>query len=214
MPSASHSRSLTFARLSVLLMAVLLTGCSLRGRKQAAVPPPPKPAAQQPAPEPQLSIPQTSVNLPAAQSVNPGAIPPAPPVQQTTEEKADAAPDTKKPVRRAGPPAGATKPEPEPEQAPPPPAETVVVEQPPFQPILSSAEEKRLQDAIAERRRDIAGRLARAKGGRLSDHDQSLIDRINSFLRLSADAAERRDYTQADALCERAQILARELQVE
>jgi len=193
-------------------MAVLLTGCSLRGHKQAAVPPPPKPAAQQPGPEPQLSIPQTSVNLPAAQNVNPGAIPPAPPVQHTTEEKAEAPPDTKKPVRRAGPAAGATKPEPEPEQAPPP-AETAVVEQPPFQPILSSAEEKRLQDAIAERRRDIAGRLARVKRG-LSEHDQGLVDRINSFLKLSADAAERRDYTQADALCERAQILARELQVE
>ena len=193
-------------------MVALLAGCNLRGHKQAAVPPPPKPASQQPGPEPQLSIPQTSVTLPAAQNVNPGAIPPAPPEPQTTDEKAEAPPDNKKPPRRTVPAAGATKPEPEPEQAPAP-TETAV-EQPPFQPILGSAEEKRLQDAIAERRRDIAGRLTRVKGLRLSEHDQGLVDRIKSFLRLSADAAERRDYTQADALCERAQILARELQVE
>src|ERR1017187_9235574 len=61
---------------ATLLLIVPLVGCTLGASKQAAVPPPPKPAAvQPPAPDPPLSIPQTAVTLPSPQLVNPDAIP-------------------------------------------------------------------------------------------------------------------------------------------
>ena len=191
----------------VFLCLMELAGCTLRGQKQAVAPPPPKPAVvQPPAPEPQLSIPQTVVQLPSAQPVNPDAIPPAPVGPPPAAEKAETT-IAPKPARRASPP------KPVETEAEAPAAAPAVEEPAPFQPILSGEEQKRLQGAIETRKREIDERLTRAKG-RLSDHDRTLVDRINSFLTLSAKAAQRGDYTQADALSERALILARELQVE
>jgi hypothetical protein len=210
MPSSSHTRLSGTWHGCILLLLIPLAGCSLWGRKQPAAPPPPQPVAvQPPAQEQQLSTLQTSVVLPSPQPVSPDAIPPVPVEEPSTEEKAETPHAPRVSRRPAAPAAGPVKPEPE--QAPAP-AENAA-ERPPFQPILSSAEEKRLQEKIDARRREIEDRLARAKG-HLSDHDQGLVDRINSFLRLSGEAVQRRDYTQADALSERAWILARELQFE
>jgi len=187
-----------------------LAGCTLHGNQQAAAPPPPKPAAApQPAPEPQLSIPQTAVQLPSAQAVNPAAIPEAPAGPPPPPEKPETA-ASPRPVRRTSPPKPA---EAEVETPPAAPAVSTAQEPAPFQPILSGEEQKRIQEAIGARRREIDERLNRAKG-HLTDHDKSLVERINSFLTLSSQAAQRGDYTQADALSERALILARELKVE
>jgi hypothetical protein len=189
---------------------VVLAGCNLGGHPQAAAPPPPKPAAvQQPAPEPPLSIPQTVVQLPSAQPVNPDAIPAPPAGPPPVPEKSETA-TSPRPVRRANPP----KPAETEEETPPAASPAPTAEEPaPFQPILSGEEKKRIQDAIGARRHEIDERLTRAKG-HLTDHDKSLVERINSFLTLAAQAAQRGDFTQADALSERALILARELQVE
>lgn len=113
-------------------------------------------------------------------------------------------------MRRASPP----KPvETEAETPPAAPSTPQVQEPAPFQPILSGEEQKRIQGAIESRKREIDDRLTRAKG-HLTEHDKSLVERITSFITLSTQAAQRGDYTQADALSERALILAREIQVE
>ena len=201
-----ESRAFALLRGSLTLLIVPLVGCSLGAHKQAAVPPPPKPVAvQPPAPEPPLSIPQTAVTLPSAQPVNPDAIPPVRTSQAPAPERTEAPPAPRSSRRSA---AGPAKPEPEPEQEAP-----AAQEQAPIQPILSGEEQRRIQGVIEARRREIGEKLGRAKGGQ-SSHDKSLVERINSFLAQSAQAEQRGDYAQADALSERALILARELQGE
>jgi hypothetical protein len=197
--------------LALILLIVPLVGCTLSAGKQAAVPPPPKPAAvQPPAPEPQLSIPQTAVTLPSPQPVNPDAIPSVQAAQAPAPEKPEAPPAPRASRRTA---AGPPKPEPEPEAEPEGPPTPAAQEQAPIQPILRGDEQKRIEDAIDTRKREIADKLGRAKR-HLSSHDKSLVERINSFLAQCDQAAKRGDYSQADALSERASILARELQVE
>ena len=187
-------------------MILPLAGCTLGTAKQAATPPPPKPAAvQPPAPDPPLSIPQTAVTLPDPQPVNPDAIPSAPVSQAPAPEKIEA-PAAPRASRRSA--AGPPKPEPEPAEA-----EAPMQEQTPIRPILTGDEQKRIQTAIDSRNREIADRLARAKG-RSSSQEQTLVDRIKTFMAQCDQAKQRGDYSQADALSERALILARELQGE
>jgi len=203
---ASHS----FALLRGALIALLVTlmGCTLRAGKQAVVPPPPSPAvAQPPAPAAPLSVPQTAVTLPGYQEVNPDAIPStqATTTQTTEPEKTEASPAVSRPRRSTAsqkPVAGE-----EPEAAAPPAAEP---EKAPIQPILTEDEHKRIREAIDTRRKEIDERLNRAKR-HVSSHDQSLKERIASFLAQCSQAEKRGDYAQADALSERALILAQEL---
>jgi hypothetical protein len=197
-------------RLSLCLVLLIpLAACTLGTPKQAATPAPPKPAVvPQPVPEPPLSIPQTVVSLPSPQPVNPDAIPPvvveAPPPPKEVETAQPA-----KPTRRGGAPAKADS---ETVQTATPPTPTEgATEAAPFQAILSSDEQKRLQGSIEARRHEIDSLLAR---GRAHRQNKPMIERITSFLNLSGQAAQRGDYTQADALSERALILAKELQVE
>jgi hypothetical protein len=159
-------------------------------------------------PDQPLSVPQTAVTLPGFQPVNPDAIPLVT-AQAPAPEKTDPPPTTPRPARR---PAGPPKPEADSEPDTPP-APVVVQEQAPIQPILKGEEQKRLQDLIDGRKREISERLNRANGHR-SSHDQPLVERIQSFLTQCADAEKRADYAQADALSERALILAKELQGE
>ena len=192
------------------MLVVPLAGCTLGLGKRTAVATPPAPAAvPPPAPEPPLSIPQTAVTLPDPQPLNPDAIPKVQTAQQVPAPGKAEAPPVPRTARRSA--AAPPKPEPEPEaDTPPAPAQP---EQAPIQPILSGDEQKRIQNAIDARKKEIAEKLVRAKG-HLSEHDQSLVDRIHSFLSQCEDAAQRSDLSQADALSERALILARELQVE
>jgi len=193
----------------VIVLAAALTGCTLGSAKQTATPPPPAPVVAKNAPELQLSVPQTSVVLPSPQPVNPDAIPKI----QAAESPAPEKPETAAPAPRVPRRAAAPKPEQDteadtqpaaPVAAPPP-------EQPPIQPILSPDEQKRIKTAIDGRRREIQEWLNKAKK---TSQNQSLTDRINSFLTQEAQAEQRGDFTQADALSERAMVLARELQVD
>jgi arginine kinase len=199
----------------VTLLMVALSGCILRSQPKAvAAPPPPKPAVAPPAPEPPLSIPQTSVRLPSPQEVPPEAIPPVPPDQPAPAEKAETTPSPRPP--RHAPPA--PKPDTTEQTAAPPAENTEPAAAPPqsapFQPILTPAEQTKLKDAIETRGREIAERVNKAKARGLSSHDEDLVKRINSFLELSKQAAQRGDYTQADSLSDRALLLARELTIE
>ncbi|HVN05117.1 MAG TPA: hypothetical protein VMT86_11905 [Bryobacteraceae bacterium] len=196
--------------LCVVTLAVALTGCTLGSAKQPATPPPPAAAAAQATPEGPLSIPQTTVVLPSPQPVNPDAIPKIPAAAAPAPEKAEtAAPAPRTPRRAAAP-----KPEQETEADNQPAAPVAAPpEQPPIQPILSPDEQKRIKTAIDGRRREIQDWLNKAKSHQ-TKQNQSLTDRINSFLTQEQEAEQRGDLTQADALSERAMVLARELQVD
>src|ERR1019366_6501733 len=86
---AAFSRNTIPKALVTALLSILLAGCELRGKpaKSAVPPAAPKPAvnpAPAPPPPPPLSIPQTRVELPKPQPVDPGALetetaPPEPP---------------------------------------------------------------------------------------------------------------------------------------
>ena len=206
-----ESRSFAFLRAVLILAIVPLVGCTLGASKQAAVPPPPSPAAvQPPAPEaPPLSIPQTAVTLPGYQEVNPDAIPQVTTAQVPAPEK----PETPPAAIRTKPRIAAGPPKPEPEDEPETPAAPAVPEQAPIQPILTGEEQKKIQDAIDVRKRQIDEKLNRAKV-HPSSHDQPLVERIRSYQEQCAEAEKRAAFAQADALSDRALILARELQGE
>jgi membrane-bound lytic murein transglycosylase B len=188
------------------LLSILLAGCELRGKpaKSAVPPAAPKPvasAAPAPAPPPALSIPQTRVELPKPQPVDPAALeteatPPEPP-------PAVAAPARS---RRATPAASQPAPASPPAATPPPePRETV-------QEIVSPAEVKRLQDQAQARRSEVKQILDRLGRRQLTGTQRNVVATIRNFLTLSGEAENHNDLRQADALAERAQILAKELQ--
>lgn len=187
------------------LMMVCLAGCSLRGKKSvsAAPPPPPAPTVAK-VPEGPLSIPQTSVQLPPPQPLDPKALETA--RQEPAPEPEPAPPP--KPPRRAAQPSVATGPQlPPVETAPVAPPE----ERPRLQEIVPPEEKRRLAEEIAVRKREIQDVLHQASRRRLSEQDRGVVERIRSFVQLSDQAAARDDIRQAEALTERALVLAREL---
>jgi len=185
------------------VFSILLAGCSLRGNpaKSAAPPAAPKPVVNPaPAPPPPaLSIPQTRVELPQPQPVDPAAlatetIPPEPPPAAAPARSRRGSPAAGQP---ASPPAAAA--------SPTEPRETV-------QEIISPAELKRLHDRAQGRRRE-ANQILDQLGRRPKTSAQQNVEAtIRSFLALSEEAEKHNDLRQADALAERAQILAKELQ--
>jgi hypothetical protein len=192
-------------------MAISLAGCVLRGspKTAAAVPAAPKPVASAPPapPPPPLSIPQTNVELPKPQPLDPEALITAPqpePIPETstaTRSRPRSNPPgqsaaSNTPTRVEAPPA---PPQPEPER-------------PPIQEIVPAAEQKRLQDSVQSRKADINRILDQTKNRRLGPLQQGVVRTIRSLVGLADDAEKHGDFRQADALAERAQILAREFQ--
>jgi hypothetical protein len=192
-------------------MAISLAGCVLRGspKTAAAVPAAPKPVASAPAapPPPPLSIPQTNVELPKPQPLDPEALITAPqpePVPETSTATRSTrrpnppiqGPASNPPARIETPPA---PPQPEPER-------------PPIQEIVPAAEQKRLQDSVQSRKADINRILDQTKDRKLGALQQGVVRTIRSLVGLADDAEKHGDFRQADALAERAQILAREFQ--
>jgi hypothetical protein len=181
----------------VAAMAVPLAGCALGGKPKPApvVPAPPQPVAAAPAPQP-LSIPQTRVDLPAPQPVDPEALvtatqlEPAPPAQ----------PKPAPPVRR--PPAPQPRVDP---PAPEPPRK-------PIQEVLPAEVQKQLQASAHRHKADIRVLLTEAQRRRLTADERSTVASVNQFVKLSDDAEKSGDMRSADQLAERAHILAKELQ--
>jgi len=205
-------RLITLMRAPLVVLIVSLTGCSLGTKKTAAVPPPPNPAAVQPAaPEQPLSIPQTSVVLPSAQPINPAALAQAPPpAAQAAAKTADAPAPPRVPRRVVAVP---PKPEVDQEAEAPATPAPAVEEQPRIQPILRDDEIRQIKTAIESRKKDIRDSLYRART-HSTPANTDLVKRIESFMAQADEAEKLGDYTQADALSERASILAKELQVE
>src|ERR1019366_115046 len=188
------------------LLSILLAGCELRGKpaKSAVPPAAPKPvasAAPAPAPPPALSIPQTRVELPKPQPVDPAALeteatPPEPPPAVAAPARSRRATPAARPPPPAPPPAATPPPEP----------------REPVQKIVSPAEVKRLQDQAQARRNEVKQILDRLGRRQLTGTQRNVVATIRNFLTLSGEAENHNDMRQADALAERAQILAKELQ--
>ncbi|MFN7994601.1 MAG: hypothetical protein U0Q18_13425 [Bryobacteraceae bacterium] len=216
--------SLLFFRLGVIASCLALAGCTLHARKQAATPPPPRTPAVQPRPQPEqpLSALQTVVDLPTPQPISPDAVPHSPELIKPPENvqgtqtvlatkpkklpSSQSKTTSEAPSEQLSPDPGSAAPAPEDQPAP---------EQGLFQTILSDGERKKLQQNIEQRDREIDERLAKAGAVKPpSDHDKGLLERISSYRQLSKEAESRGDLTQADALSDRALVLAKELQVE
>jgi hypothetical protein len=188
---------------------MLLAGCAMRNTpKQAAAAPPPavKPAAAPvQTPPPQLSTPQTKVALPADQPVSPAALatvpaPAEPAPASSTASRARRTPNTPAPNQAV--PA-----------APVPPAITTPAEtREAVQEIISASDARKLLESAQARRREVTQILEQAAKRSMTPAQRSLAASIRSFVALSNEAVKRNDPRQADAMAERAQILARELQ--
>ena len=197
--------------LLTVVAGIVLAGCSLRGKpaKSAVVPAAPKPvvAPAPAAPPPALSIPQTRVELPKPQPVDPSALitePRPPELPEPPPAAAPARPRRTSPAasQPASPAAAA------PAAAATPPPETRET----FQEIVSPAELTRLQHQALARRREAYQILDHLSRRQLTGAEQGVAATIRNFLALSEEAEKHNDPRQANALAERAQILAKELQ--
>ena len=189
-------------------LAVLLAGCFLHGKQPVAqtTPAAPVPVAKPASPPQPLSVPQTQVELPPPQPVSDAALA-AGEVSQGAPEPA--APP--RPVRRnPGPPAIS----PAHPEASAPPAATEEPARPPIQEVLSADESKHLQDSAAEHKREIRRLVEQAHLRHLSDPELSAVARIEGMVKLSDDAEAKGDMREADALAERALVLAKDLDSE
>ncbi|HTP33097.1 MAG TPA: hypothetical protein VMJ75_13055 [Candidatus Acidoferrales bacterium] len=195
------SRQLTVGILA-LAATLALAGCAARAKTPVAATAPPKsPLPAAPATPPPLSTPQTTIELPKPQPVDPAAL--------ETEAPPPPLPEPPAPSRPS-PPRSRTAPRTEPVA---PPAATPVPEPPrqQFQEIISPTELKRFQDSAQARKRDVARILDSLKSRHLSKAQATIVTNIRSFVDLSNEAENRNEMRMADMLAEKAQILARNL---
>jgi hypothetical protein len=196
----------TVAIVLAVSLPVFQSACALSGKPKtsaaAVTPPQPKPAADtKPAapPEP-LSVPQTQVQLPPPQPINPDAVPPP-----SKPEEPAPAPTAPRPVRR-------TSPQPtKPETSAPPAATPAEPELGPVQEVLTADERKRFQESADNRKSEIRHLLTQIKSHRLNAELNREVKRIQTLVAQSDDLEKHGDMRQADALAERGLILAREL---
>ncbi len=197
------------------VLALTLTGCLLGNKpaQKAAKPAPatPAPVAKTPPPSrPQpLSIPQTQAQLPAPQPISPEALATTQPAEPRPEIP-PAQRSTRRPPAAAPAPAGQARTEPPPAPAPPA-AATAPADRPPVQEIINPAETRRLLESAEVRRQEVRKVLAELQGRNLTRDQNALVPRIKAFLLQSEEAQRRNDPRLADALAQRAQVLAREL---
>ena len=204
------------ARICIIVaFGVCTAGCVLSGKDKkpvastpAIVRPAPAPTPP-PAPASPLSIPQTQVDLPRQQppvDANAYSLETTPP-QVEVEAPTPSRPTTSRRPTTSNPPA------PRPEAAQPPATpQTAPPENPaPIQEIVPPSEAKRLQDQAQARRRDVQQMVDQLSRRNLNSTQRNSITLINSLMASSTDAEKRADMKLADALAERAQILARDL---
>jgi hypothetical protein len=155
-----------------------------------------------------LSIPQTQVELPPEQPLDPAALAGA----QNPEAAAppQAAAGTPSRTRRAPGPPPIAAPKPAENAAPAGPA--AVEPRPPIQEIVPAGELKQLQEVAGARKREVRQLLDRLHGRHLNRHEQGIRANVESFVRLSDEAEAKGDIRQASALAERAWILAKDLE--
>jgi hypothetical protein len=184
-------------------LALLQSACLLTGKPKtptaAVAPPQPKPVPAKPAaPSEALSVPQTHVELPPPQPVNKEAV-----ALPTPKPEAGAPPPAvSRPVRRTAPLPPQPKPPDTTAPAVAPPVDPGLA---PVQEVLTDVERKHFKESADARKTEISHLLTRIKSHRLE------VKRIQSLVAQSNDLEKRGDMRQADALAERALILAQEL---
>jgi hypothetical protein len=207
-----------------------LSSCVVGGGKSAAktapapAAPAPTVAAKPPAPPPPLSTPQTQVQLPPPQQLSPEALATIPPVRAESPAPEPSTPATKNAgTRKTTAPAGqtppATKPDapvqtadtPAPAQGPVAPATPQVDDQPLLAPVYTEEMKRRAWGELEKRKGEIEGSLRSINSNRLSADQKGMVDRIRSFISTAEEQAKRGDFRIAEALMDRAVILAREL---
>lgn len=198
-----HSRTIL-----VGCLTIFLAGCVLRGTPKVAkvTPPPPKPVVVPPPESPkQLSTPQTNVELPAYQPLNPEALLTLPPPPEPVPEPAVLRRPRRTPTVVSNPAA----PKPEASITPPEQAE----ERPAIQEIIPPEEQARLKDSVEKRKIEV-NQILNSFNSRhpATQQQRNKIRYVRSFLDVAIDAANHGDLKQADAYAEKAQVLARELQ--
>jgi len=187
----------------MLALAIALAGCAARAKSVAANPAAAKPVSPvtPPAPVP-LSTPQTQFELPKPQPIDPAAT--------ATEVQPPAPAEPPLPTRTLTPPRRTPAVRTEPATTPQPPVVSLEPERLPVQSVISAADLKRFQESAQNRKREVLRILAQLKHPTKSQ--QIVVNSIRSFVALSDEAEKRNDMGQADALAERAQILAHNLQ--
>jgi hypothetical protein len=200
-------------KLRALIAAGLLaisTGCVFHKKPQAATPPAPTPAATpaKPPADP-LSIPQTHVQLPPPQPLDPQALVVAAPPQTPL-----AAPATVQtapaPSRRAS---SASNSQARPETPPPVTADPAPLPaRASIQEVMPDSQRSQLQEQWTASRKRIRAWLDSAAAQHLNGQDKLKRDRIQSFLKASDDAERRGDMREAVQLADLAEVLIRELQ--
>jgi hypothetical protein len=190
-------------------LALLQSSCLFTGKPKtpaaAVAPPQPKPVAAKPAaPSEALSVPQTNVELPPPQPVNKEAV-----ALPTPMPEAGAPPPAvSRPVRRTAPLPPQPKPPDTPAPAVAPPVDAGLA---PVREVLTDDERKRFQQSVDGRKKEINRLLTKIKSHRLSGEANREVKRIESLVAQFNDLENRGDMRQADALAERALILAQEL---
>jgi hypothetical protein len=157
-----------------------------------------------------LSIPQTQVDLPPEQPLDPAALAGAQNPEAAEPPRAAAGAPSR--TRRAAGPPPIAAPKPTENAAPAGPAAAEVPDRPPLQEIVPAGELKQLQEAASARKREVRQLLERLHGRRLNRHEQGIRANVESFVRLSDEAEAKGDMRQASALAERAWILAKDLE--
>jgi hypothetical protein len=177
-----------------------LSGCSLRAKTKTATAVPPKPAAPAPANVP-LSTPQTQVELPKPQPIDPAAWNTEPIAAAPVEPPVAPRPPAPLPKRtvRTEVPAPAVTPPPEPPR-------------PEFQEIIPEADQKRYQASAQNRKREIARIIEQLNKRHLTKSQQNDLAAIMTFVAQSDESEKKNEMKMADVLAERAQILAKSLQ--
>jgi hypothetical protein len=160
-----------------------------------------------PPPEP-LSIPQTQVELPALQTLNPDALNTArqeEPVPQPQTKPATQQNKVTHPAPQSNKPADAQPPAPEPAaEQPAEPARAPIHE------IMPEAERNRLRDEAHAHMEETIKLLREAKPR--TANQKRAKEEINSFLKQSQEMESTGDMRMAESLAERAHILAKELE--
>ena len=199
-------------RVKVVLVAAIaipLAGCALGGKPQtvaAAAPRPPKPADPAPPPE-RLSIPQTQVDLPAPQPLNPQALVTAQPATDTTSASQTRvqASSTTRSGGGNNPRVISTPRGPE----TPPAAESEQPARTPIQEVLPADVQKQLRESVHKYQKETHNLLAGVKPHNANQTRAEM--EIVQFVKQS-EQAEATDLRLADQLAQRAYVLAKELQ--
>ena len=175
-------------------LTLSLAGCVLKGKPAVATPPAPQPVAAAPAPAPApppqpLSMPQTLVQLPPDQPVDPDALTLAPTAEVHTEAPPPARPKGARPKPPAPPATPVTVTEPAATPAAPPAA--APEERGRVQEVLPPAERDRLKNSADGKKHDVRAWLSSSRGRRVDKNNPTLA-RIQNMLLASDEAEEKR----------------------